>query len=433
VPVRVLKARLAPGRVLGALRDPLYRTGYALVANTVGTTVVGFVYWVVAAHLYSRQALGRCSALVSALIVVSAVAQLGLNNALPRFLPATGRSADRFIAWGYGTSSMAAVVIGGAFVTVLPRLSQQWRFVSASVPLAVTFVAAAVVWGVFALEDATLTGLHRAVVIPVENSVYGVFKLVLLVVLASALPSAGIFAAWLIPLVAIVPTVNWLIFRRYLTGTGITGASVRAPEVIRFALVDYLGMLLAQSYGYMLPLLVLSVLGAAANATFFAAWTIAAGLELVAVNFGMSLLVEGTRAPHRLAEMTRGVLVRCTLVTVTGAAVLTFAARLILGIYGSAYAANGSVVLALLGAATIPTSFVLVAFALDRIERRVGRATVTQLALAVLVLGSSVPLTRSLGINGTGLAWLGSSLIVATARIRTIARAAGPGPAHRDA
>ena len=84
---QVLKARVTPARILDALRDPHYRTGYALVANTIGTTAVGFFYWVVAAHLYDRQALGRCSALVSALIVVSSLAQLDLPTILPRFLP----------------------------------------------------------------------------------------------------------------------------------------------------------------------------------------------------------------------------------------------------------------------------------------------------------------------------------------------------------
>jgi O-antigen/teichoic acid export membrane protein len=132
---QVLKPRLTLGRVLDALRDPHYRTGYALVANTIGTTVVGFFYWVVAAHLYDRQALGRCSALVSALIVVSALAQLDLPTILPRFLPQAGRSAGRFIAYGYGASSVAALVAGVGFVTILPRLSSQWQFLRASPPL----------------------------------------------------------------------------------------------------------------------------------------------------------------------------------------------------------------------------------------------------------------------------------------------------------
>jgi len=110
-------------RALDALRDPLYRTGYALVANTAGTTAIGVVYWAVAAHLYDRQALGRCSALVSALILVSSLAQLNLANTLPRFLPRAGRSAGRLITYSYGASSIVALAAGLAFVTVMPRVN----------------------------------------------------------------------------------------------------------------------------------------------------------------------------------------------------------------------------------------------------------------------------------------------------------------------
>jgi O-antigen/teichoic acid export membrane protein/tetratricopeptide (TPR) repeat protein len=420
---QVLKARVIPARVLDALRDPHYRTGYALVANTIGTTAVGFFYWVAAAHLYDRQALGRCSALVSALIVVSSLAQLDLPTILPRFLPQAGRSAGRFIAYGYGASSVAALAVGVGFVTILPRLSSQWQFLRTSPSLAVLFVVALVMWGIFALEDAALTGLHRAVVVPVENSVYGMAKLFLLVGVATVLPSTGVFAAWLVPLLAIVPAVNWLIFRRYVKLRDATKASgLRAREIIRFALLDYLGSLFAQGYGYVLPLLVLSVLGAAANSSFFVAWTIASALELAAYNFGTSLLVEGVRAPGRLAQLTRGVLIRCGLITVSGAAVMAAGGRIILRLFGPAYG-DASLLLALLGTATIPISVVVVTLALDRIAGRTGRVALTQLTLAVLVLGLSVPLMKKFGIDGVGFACLTAGLVVAVVRLPAVARA----------
>ena len=85
------------------------------------------IYWAVAAHLYNRQTLGRSSALVSALILVSTFAQLNLTNTLPRFIPKAGQSAGKFIAYSYGGSAVAALVGSLAFVTILPRLSSQWQ------------------------------------------------------------------------------------------------------------------------------------------------------------------------------------------------------------------------------------------------------------------------------------------------------------------
>jgi O-antigen/teichoic acid export membrane protein len=428
----VTRSGRAAGRARAAIRDPMYRGGYALVANTAGTTVLGLAYWAVAARLYDRQLLGRGAALVSALVLVSSLAQLNLASALPRFLPQAGRSAGRLIAGGYAASSAAALVIAAGFVTLLPRLSSQWQFVGRSAALAAAFVGAAVLWGVFALEDAALTGLRRATIVPLENTAYGVAKLLLLVGCASLLPSAGIFCSWVAPLVVVIPVINWLIFRGFrTTGSGILAPAVapRGREIVRFSAVDYPGTLLNQACGNLLPLVVLSTLGAAANGSFFVAWTIVSGLGLVAANFATSMLVEGTAAPHRLAELSRGVLTRCAVVIVPGAAVLILAPRLILSIYGAGYAARAPELLALLAAAALPNAFLQVTIALDRITGRVGRANWSRLALAVLVLGGSWVLMKRLGIDGAALAWGGGNLVVAVARSPTVFGAARGAPA----
>jgi O-antigen/teichoic acid export membrane protein len=419
------------GRILNDLRHPLYRSGYALVANTVGAAAVGFAYWVVAAHLYDRQVLGRASALVSALIFLSSLAQLNLANTLPKFLPRAGRSAARLILYSYGASAITSLLAGVAFVTILPRLSSQWQFLGHSASLAVLFAATVVIWGVFALEDAALTGLQRAVVVPVENTAYGVLKLLLLAGVASLLPATGIFVSWIVPLVVVIPVINWLIFHKYTksqtpypTAPAAGAGGLRAREVIRFASVDYVGTLFSQACGNLLPLLVLSVLGAAANGDYYVAYTIASALGLVAANFATSLLVGGSAAPHRLAELTRGTLARWALVVVPVAALLIVAPGPILSIYGPGYAAHSSLVLRLLAAGSIPYGLVVITFALDRIAGRVDRAAWTQVILAVLVLGGSWLLVRKLGINAVGIAWAAGYLIVAIARLPTLVGAA---------
>ncbi len=421
LPLRNLRRRQS-AHSARAPGQQLYRSGYALVINTVGTTAIGVAYWAVAAHLYGREAIGRTSAMISALIVVSSAAQLNLNNTLPRFLPLAGRRSGRLIRYCYGSSSLTALLAGIGFVIIMPRLSTQWRFLSDTSLLAPAFVIATVIWGIFALEDCALTGLRKAVVVPVENTVYGVLKLFILVALAALFPASGIFFSWVLPLVLIVPAVNWLIFGRYLrTGeTAAAAATVGPREVLRFTGVDYIGSLLGQFYSNMLPLVVLTTLGADANGIFYVAWTITFGLSLVATNFATSMLVEGTAAPHRLAELTRGVLVRCALIIAPCVGLLIVAAHPILIIYGSQYADRATGVLALLAIAVLPRSLVLVTFSLDRIAGRVGRATLTNLVLTILVLGGSWLMLTHIGIDGVAFAWGGGNLAVALVRLPTI-------------
>jgi O-antigen/teichoic acid export membrane protein len=413
---------MRPKRPLASLRNPIYLSGYALVANTAGSTAVGLIYWVVAAHFYSREIVGQASALVAALVLVSSFSQLNLANTFPRFLPQAGRRAKRFIGYGYVLSSAVAAVIGIGFVAIMPHLSSQWRFLSQSSMLSIGFAIASVVWTVFALQDAVLIGLQKSVVVPVENTAYGVAKLLLLLSIASLLSSAGIFVSWIVPLVVLVPVINWLIFVRYLPRreSAMAVATVGPREVVKFTAMDYVGGLLGQAYGSLLPLLVLSLLGAAANASFYVTWTISNGLALVATNFATSLLVEGAVTPGRLGLLTRGVLVRCLLVTGGGAALVALLAKPILSIYGNGYAAHATVLLCLLAAGSVLYGVVAIVMSLDRLAGRVGQLALTRVVLAILVLGGSWVALRRYGIDGAGSVWLGANLLVATARGRTI-------------
>jgi O-antigen/teichoic acid export membrane protein len=408
-----------------------FHSAYALIINTVSTTGLGFIYWAIAAHVYSRQTVGRSSALISALVLLSTLAQLNVSSALQKYLPKAGGSARRLIGYGYAVSCLAALPVAIGFVFLMPRLSGQWKFLSASTPLVLLFVAAALTWGIFALEDAALTGLRRTTVVPIENSVYGVLKLGMLIGVAALLPASGIFASWVVPLVVVIPVINILIFLRYAPRSGGQPAQFRRQEIVRFTSADYLASMFNQAYASLLPLMVLSVLGAAANSGFYIAWTIAAGPTMIAANFGTSLMVEVATAPDRMAELTRGMVLRCTVITLLCTAVLAVAAHPILRIYGKGYAEQAAPLLVVLGLATVPRALIMLTWSLDRVTGRMGRAALTQAVLAVLVLAGSRLLLRKYGIEGIGYAWFAANVAVALVRLPTLAKAAGLGSQWR--
>jgi len=64
--------------------------GVWLMANTVATGLLGVGFWAVAARLFPASTVGREGALVSAMVGVSAIGQLGLNAVVARFLPLAG-------------------------------------------------------------------------------------------------------------------------------------------------------------------------------------------------------------------------------------------------------------------------------------------------------------------------------------------------------
>ncbi len=409
-------------RVVSALRDPVYRGSYALVASTVGTNVIGAAYWAVAARLYGPEAMGRAAALISALMLVATLSQLNLSSTLMRFLPQMGAmSAGRLIKFSYLASSLTALAGGVIFITVLPEVSSQWHFVGDSRFLAVLFAVSVVVWEVFTLQDAVLVGLQHAVVIPIENVLYSLAKLALLVAAVKLLGSTDILFSWIAPLILLIPVINWLIFR-YLKDRSPhdTAPVMRVRQLARFASVDYLGVIFSQITGNALPLLVISVLGPTAAGSLYIASLITAGVAGVGINFSTGLLVEATAAPERLPEITRGALKRCVIIMGAATIALFFGAGIIVRVFGGSDAPQTVVLFRLLALTLLPFCIETIALSLDRIAGKPVRATLSQLAMGVLTLGGSWLLFGPLGLKGVGVACLVADTVIALVRLPTV-------------
>ncbi|MFY9933471.1 MAG: lipopolysaccharide biosynthesis protein, partial [Streptosporangiaceae bacterium] len=409
-------------RVLSALRDPEYRGSYALVANTVGTSVIGAVYWAIAAHLLSPVDLGRATSLIAALMLVGTLSQLNLSSTLMRFLPEMGsRSAGRLIKFSYVASALTALAGSLIFVVFLPRLSSQWAFIGHSLFFAGIFAVSVIVWEVFTLQDAALVGLQRAGAVPVENVVYSVAKLGLLVIGVKLLGSTDVLFSWMIPLVFLLPIINWMIFRCLKERSPHdVGPRLQYRHLARFASVDYLGVILGQVVSNALPLLVISVLGAAAAGSFYIVSLITSGVATVGINFATGLLVEAAAAPSRLAELTKGALKRCVLTMGLATVVLVVGARFILKVYGGSDVASTVVLFQLLSLTLIPFCIETIAYSLDRIAGKPIRATLSQLLIAVVTLGGSWALFGRYGVNAVGIATLGAGILVAIVRLPTV-------------
>lgn len=418
--VRSLLALVRP-----ASGDSLFRSGYALVISTLATSAFGVGYWILAARLYPPRILGQQSGAISAMLMLSNFAQMNMFFALTRFIPRAGSATGRLIGYAYGACTAASIVFACTFVIVAPRVSPKFSFFSAELSVAVGFVAAVALWGTFSLQDGVLTALRRASWVPVENVAFGIVKLGLLVVFAAELGGNGIFASWNVPVLLAVVPVNLLIYRRLLTGhhpRRWSPPSFSISDIARFVAVDYVSSLLLQTYTTALPLLIIALLGPAANAGFYVAYIIIAALDLIAVNLTTSLVVEAAHDEDRLAEYARRVLQRCTLLLVPAVVVIELIAPYLLGVFGHGYATESVTLLRMLVIGSLLRMVNIVYMGTLRVERRVGRVVFTQLSISALVIGLTLLLAPNWGVESVGIAWLCAHGAVAVALIPWLAR-----------
>ena len=85
------------------LRRPVHRDGLALVSSSALSSLVGLLYWVIAARLFPPAEVGVGSALVSTLMLLGSVGHLNLGVALLRFVPVAGGQCRALVIGCYLT------------------------------------------------------------------------------------------------------------------------------------------------------------------------------------------------------------------------------------------------------------------------------------------------------------------------------------------
>jgi O-antigen/teichoic acid export membrane protein len=414
-------------RIRADLRDPLLRNGYALVANVGITSVLGFVYWIIAARLYPPEHLGLGNATIALMQLLAGIAgQPSIANALTRFIPRAGDRSRRLAAVSYGIAGVVGLIVSGLYVAAthlplgLPELlGGGWAF---GVILAVSVTT----WCVFSLQDAVLTGIRQAVWLPLENGIYGVAKIGLLIALASVAVQYGIVASWIVPAILIVVPVNLFIFcvllPRHARSSRAEPGGQSARSIARFVGGDYLGSVFALATVDLLPLLVVARLGAVDTGYFSIPFLIIYSLELVTVNLGVALTVEGAMDRSELRRHVLMVVRRMGLLVLPAVAVLLAVPGLVLSLFGAAYADNSSTLLRLLAVGVIAKAVTTLYLSLARVERKVSRIAVIEAVRLVLLLGSAWWLMGEFGLAGIGIAYLATQSVVAVVLVPGIVR-----------
>jgi O-antigen/teichoic acid export membrane protein len=427
--------RRVGGRLLEHMRLPLHRDGYALALNSAFTAVTGLLYWMVAVKTYSAHAVGINSALISSMMFLAGISSLNLTNILVRFLPECGPRTARIVACSY---LLAVSVAAGAAVVFLvgvgawaPRLG----FLRSDGGLQAWFLVSTLAWCVFAIQDSVLAALGRAVWVPIENAVFSLLKLGLLVAAVTMIPLYGIFVSWTVAMLISVVGVNLVIFAR-LTGP----ASRRATEAAlklrdrafaRYFAADYVCSVAWLSSTTLTPVIVTAVAGATTNAYYALAYAIALPLYLFAQNVGTSLVLHGTHDPASLPALTRKAAVQGARVLVPTVALAVILAPQLFSLFGPAYEHKSTTVLRLLALGALPNLMLALAVSVARVQRRLRRAVAALGTQAVLALGLVTPLLHTFGVDGVGLAWLVSQCVVAAGLLATRRSAFRAAPAPR--
>ncbi|MER6223915.1 lipopolysaccharide biosynthesis protein [Streptomyces sp900105755] len=411
-----------PGRGGSSGGSPLFRNAYALMLNTGISAVLGLGFWLAAARYYSESAVGQGSAAIAAMKLLAGLTAVTLTGALARFIPVAGRQTGKLIFRTYAGSSLIVALAAGVFLMTLGVWGPSYRFLHGPLP-GLGFVVAVIAWNLLTLQDGVLTGLRNAPWVPVGNTVFSAVKLALLVAFAAAVPVAGVFVSWVAAIATSFVPLGWLVFRRlvprHVEATADHAKPPTLREIGRFLAGDYTGSLFSLAVVYLVPVIIASQVSSEDNAYFYITTTIGGTTNLLAINMGASLTVEGSHDPARLAGNARAALRRMARIMIPICALLFFGAPWILGVFGPGYADAATPLLRWFAVGALLRVVMETYFAVLRAQSRTAGLAWLQGLLCVLVLGLTLLLLPRMGLTGAGVAEISSlAVIVAIAAPR---------------
>lgn len=408
----------------------LTRGGIALICNSALTSILGIVYWLVAAHLIVRADLGRGSALLSALLIVSALAQLNYGRALSGLLPRAGNNATRVLALAYARVVVLSIILGLAFAILAPLANSKFSYVNALPAFALLFALSVPLYSIFNLEDTVLATVRRAVIIPFENAAFGVLKIMLLFALAlfHGIPtSLAIIASWTLPLVFIITPINIYLFRRGVPQAVSTFPAKLARKEGSWVRYDFVGYLFWLLGTIPLPLVAVIVLGPVSTAIFYIPFTVATAIDVLSLNLGNQLTAEMSRTRGEFKDPTILFIWRVWGAIAALSLGMIAVAPYVLDLFGAQYRSAGTTVFRVLMLAALPRSVLFLGIAATRAKAAAANDRLSgpiilllQATTCILTLAVALLTMHLWGILGMALGWTIASTIGAAIAVMTV-------------
>ena len=394
--------------------DRLVHSALALLISNGLSAVLGVVFWVVTAHLFTARYVGYGVAEIAAMTLIASVSQFSPAAIFQRFLYASGALASKMVKIGYATGVGLALIVATGFLL----FTGHHIYLKSGFGSSVEFLLAVALWVIFSIEDSALVGLRATFWVPVENTSFSIAKIAMLPIFAIVAPRSGVFVSWIFPVIGCIIPVNYYLFRRVLPHhiKWSEGRwSLPSRRVVGSILVgEYFGGLALIAMTTLPALIIVSRLGAVQAAYFQTPWLAGVSFDFSLWSIAVALTSESSARPSSAQQAVRKA-VRLSLgLMIPGVIIVVFGAHLFLSLLGHTYASHGTRLLQFLALAVPFMSVNVMYVTFARMARRVRRVVTMQVGLAVIILVLTTVLIGPMGITGAGVAFLLGQFATAT-------------------
>jgi O-antigen/teichoic acid export membrane protein len=404
----------------GKHRELLANAG-SMVGTTLATSLLGVVFWFVAARYFSQPAVGVAGASVSAMLLFGFVAALGLGTLLMGELPRRQDGRRALLNAALLASLGAGLVLGLGFALLAPLLTSNLSPLQQTAGAVLAFAIGTGLTGMTYVLDQALIGLLRGGLQLTRNVIFAAAKLVGLILVAIVVADPGaslIYSSWaagiLLSLLVLVP------FYARRAGESLRPDFGSLHQLRRSAASHAVVNLALETADLAMPIIVVSLITPAENAGFYIAWLIVGFLVMIPLALSSVAYALGSGDDAGLEDRFRFTFLLSLALGVVAVLVLIPGAEPILGIFGSGYADTATGALQVLALGVFPLTVKTHYVAIHRVRRTLRRALPIAWLGTLLELGGGALGALLGGIEGVAWGWLAGLLIEALVMSRDV-------------
>ncbi|MCJ7666589.1 MAG: oligosaccharide flippase family protein, partial [Actinobacteria bacterium] len=301
--------------------------------------VLGFLFWIINARLYSTEQVGIGTTLISVMTLISSFSILGLDKGLIRYLPASEKK-NEMINNSFTLVSLMSILISVVYLVFLKTFSPKLLFVRENIIFLLIFILFIVFSSLDIISENIFIAYRSSKYVLVKNMTFSIVKLILPFALI-ALGSYGIFMSVGIALgISFGVSLFFLIFKyNYSFKPAINSNFLK--KMTKFSLGNYTAGFLYVLPAMVLPILITNTIGPENAAYFYMSMMIANFLYVIPIATSQALFAEGSHSESMLKSYLKKAVKIIFIILIPAILVTVFFGKYILLAFGKDYSSEG--------------------------------------------------------------------------------------------
>lgn len=388
------------------MHDSLYRNSIFLILNTVATSVIGFVFWTIAARIYEPSQVGLASAIIAATGFLASISYLGFDYTLIKYIP-RAKSLPTRLGTAFTITCAMNIFVAIVYLILTPYFFNSFEFLISTVAYILLFIFLIVMTTWNGITNSVLIAFKVAQFVAIATLIAGLFK-ISLVVLLNNYDKEGLLLAHLVAVTASV--LLSFVFIKKVSGY-IYKPIVSQSEIsttARFSAANYFAAIAGSIPILVLPIIIIHYLGAEQAAYFYIVTMVVALLNVISQATTQSLFAHGSWNDNNIARQTRKAFMTIMAILIPSILLVIIVGRFGLSIFGEEYSKYGYALLVVLSLSTIPKVVSQLSSTLLRIRDK------TNLIIIITSINSLIVVSLSaLGLSmGYGLVYVGWAILI---------------------